>query len=126
MNIVEIPVSDIKVRFRLRTPSQEKIDELSHSISSCGLLNPIILDNSHNLIAGNHRLEAFKQLKRHKIPSIIKESNEQMAELMEIEENYARNELNLIEIADHIVKREDLFGHLVLKLFLLFLWKIFL
>ena len=113
MEILEIPLSQISIRFRLRTPSESKISEIADSIQQIGLLNPITLDSSYNLIAGYHRLLAFRFLGRNTIPSIIKESkNEIFNELMEIDENLKRNELNHIEVAEHIVKREELLSKL--------------
>ena len=112
MQITEIPVSDIKVKFRLRTPSESKIQEIAESISQVGLLNPVTLDSSLNLIAGFHRLTAYKALGKESIPSIIKESTPEFGELMEVDENLKRNELNHIEVAEHIVRREELMDQL--------------
>ena len=67
MQVTEIPITDIKVRFRLRTPSENKIAEIAESIDQIGLMNPITLDSKFNLIAGYHRLLAFQHLE--KLPS---------------------------------------------------------
>jgi ParB family chromosome partitioning protein len=113
MEVVEIPIEKISVKFRLRTPSESKIKEIAESIQKIELLNPITLDSKLNLIAGYHRLLAFKLLGRQKIPSILKESEDKtFNELMEIDENLKRNELNHIEVAEHIVKREELLSRL--------------
>ena len=50
--ITDIPIDEIKIRFRLRTPKQSKIEELAESIKTLGLLNPITVDNEYYLIAG--------------------------------------------------------------------------
>jgi ParB family chromosome partitioning protein len=113
MEVVEIPIEKISVKFRLRTPSESKIKEIAESIQKIELLNPITLDSKLNLIAGYHRLLAFKLLGRQKIPSILKESEDKtFNELMEIDENLKRNELNQIEVAEHIIKREELLSRL--------------
>ena len=45
-NLVEsVAVNDIKIRFRLRIPKEEKVQELAESITTHGLLNPITIDN---------------------------------------------------------------------------------
>ena len=49
--ITDIPIDEIKIRFRLRTPKQSKIEELAESIKTLGLLNPITVDNEYYLIA---------------------------------------------------------------------------
>ena len=55
---------------------------------------------------------AFKLLGKQTIPSIIKDSSAEFAELMEVDENLKRNELNHIEVAEHIVRREELMDSL--------------
>lgn len=109
MQVTEVPIKEIKVRFRLRSPSDTKVAEIAESINQIGILNPITLDSNKNLIAGYHRLLAFQSLDKETIPSIIKEtSDDAYNELMEVDENLKRNELNHIEIAEHIVRREEL------------------
>ncbi len=112
MKITDVPISDIKVRFRLRNPSDEKIEEIRESISQVGLINPVTIDASNNLLAGFHRLLAMKQLKMETIPSIIKDTDVKYGELVEVDENLKRNDLNHIEVAEHIVKREELMEEL--------------
>ena len=114
MKVVEVPVDAIKVRVRLRTPSDEKVEGLAESIRDIGtLINPITIDGNYNLIAGYHRLLAFKSLGRKTIPSIMKEeSNDTFNELLEIDENLLRNELDYIEESDHLVRREELMASL--------------
>ena len=57
--VVDIDVSTIKTRLRLRTPDENKVIELADSIKLCGLLNPITIDIDHFLIAGFHRMECL-------------------------------------------------------------------
>ena len=59
MQVIEVPLKEIKVRFRLRSPSDVKVAEIAESINQIDILNPITLDSSKNLIAGYHRLLAF-------------------------------------------------------------------
>lgn len=108
MEVVEVDVSEIKVRFRLRTPSDSKVEAIASSIEEVGLLSPITLDGSKNLLCGYHRLLAIKKLKRTTIPSVIKKSDTRIGELVEISENLFRNELNFLEISQHIIRREEL------------------
>jgi len=112
MEVVEVPVEDIQVRFRFRSPSELKVNGIAESIEKVGLISPITLDSSFNLVAGFHRLLAHKQLGRETIPSIIKESDNRFSELIELDENIQRNPLNHIEMANHIVRREDLMDEL--------------
>ena len=60
--VEEVATNEIKIRFRLRTPREENVQELAESISTLGLLNPVTIDNENYLIAGYHRLQAFQLL----------------------------------------------------------------
>jgi len=105
MEVVSVPVSDIKVKFRLRTPSEVKIQGIAESITEVGLLSPITIDSSYNLLAGFHRLLAYKQLGKESIPSFIKEADPRFGQLVEVAENLARNSLSTLEESLHILKR---------------------
>ena len=50
--VIEVDVSQIRTRFRLRTPDEDKIKELADSIKIAGLINPITIDQNNYLIAG--------------------------------------------------------------------------
>lgn len=108
MEITEVAIKDVRMRFRLRTPKDEKIVELAASIKRCGLVNAITIDSENYLIAGFHRLHACKLLEHKTIPAVIKDTTKEYGELMEIDENLKRNELNHIEIAEHMVRREEI------------------
>ena len=114
--VIDMNVSKIKTRFRLRTPDDEKIKELADSIKLTGLINPITIDQNHYLIAGFHRWSAYKELGYEYIPAIVKDVSNFQSELMEIDENLKRNELNHIEVAEHIVRREQLLEELGVRM----------
>ena len=112
MDVVDVPIKDIQVRFRFRSPSDKKVEGIAESIEKVGLISPVTIDNSNNLICGFHRLLAHKKLERKTIPAIIKETDNRFSELIELDENIQRNPLNVIEMADHIQRREDLMDEL--------------
>ena len=116
MVVEDVLVKDIKIRFRLRQPKESKIEELAESIKTLGLLNPITIDNENYLIAGYHRLSAIKLLDEKTIPAIRKDTSHIHGELMEIDENLKRNELNHIEISEHMVRREELLEQLGVRM----------
>ena len=64
---MKISVYDIKVSERLRQLNNSKVAELVESIKNIGLLQPIIVDTDFNLLSGNHRLQAFKNIGYNKI-----------------------------------------------------------
>ena len=53
-----------------RTHSKKQIGQVARSIQQFGFLNPILADESHNIIAGHARFEAAKQLRLTEIPVI--------------------------------------------------------
>ena len=84
-------VDQIKIRARMR--ELKDLTQLKESIKKSGLLQPIVVTKDNFLIAGYHRLQAFKELGISKIPVIIKDVDQMTAELMEIDENLIRHEL---------------------------------
>ena len=59
MELVDIPVADIKVLNRLRKTDPHKIGELAESIRDINLLHPIAVaekDDHYVLLSGEHRL----------------------------------------------------------------------
>lgn len=85
-----LPISSINVAERIRRDLGD-ITSLAESISSIGLLSPIILNESYTLLAGERRLEACKSLGWTEIPVIIKSTVSAEADiLVEIEENEKR------------------------------------
>ncbi len=78
----EIEVSKIALNpFQPRsTFNNEKLDELIVSIKNIGLIQPITVKklskNEFQLISGERRLRAFKQLKINKIPCYIRKAND--------------------------------------------------
>ena len=83
IQVVDVPIKDIQHRFRLRTPKENKIQEIAGSIKTLGLLNPITIDSKNFLIAGFHRLHAYKLLEYETIPCIVKDTTQVHGELME-------------------------------------------
>ena len=51
-----------------RPINEEKVRQIAKSIKSNGLFNPILVDGSYRIIAGNHRHAAYVQLGRKEIP----------------------------------------------------------
>ena len=116
LQIEEVEVSKIKTRFRLRTPKEEKIQELAESIILCGLINPITIDSEYYLIAGFHRWQSYIHLGYRTIPAVIKDTSKLRGELIEVEENLSRVELDAIEVAEHIDRREQILNDLGIRM----------
>ena len=58
----EINIYTVIVSNRLRDCKEEDVRELAESIKDQGLLNPIVINKDKKLIAGGHRLAAYKML----------------------------------------------------------------
>ena len=101
----EIEISKIALNpFQPRSAfNKEKLEELIISIKNIGLIQPITVKklskNEFQLISGERRLRAFKQLKINKIPCHIRKANDQESLEMALVENIHRQDLDAIEIA---------------------------
>jgi ParB-like chromosome segregation protein Spo0J len=54
-----------------RTHSEEQTTQIASSISEFGFTNPVLIDETNNLIAGHGRLLAAKKLGLEEVPAII-------------------------------------------------------
>ena len=80
----------------------EKIQELSESIKTHGLLQPIVLtknDNSYIIVAGERRYRATKLLKNKTINAIILDIEDKQLREYALIENIQRSDLNILEVA---------------------------
>ena len=105
---MKVNIDDIKVSERLRKLDDEKVDELAKSISVIGLLHPIVIDSENNLLSGHHRLEAHRKLDRESIECKQVSMSELEKELVQIDENLILNQLSVLEISEHLIRREEI------------------
>ena len=81
---------------------QGKMDELKESIKAHGIIQPIIVREStqgYEVVAGERRLKAAKELGMKKIPVIIRQFNNLKTFEVALVENIQREDLNPIEQA---------------------------
>jgi len=104
-NINEVQVNEISVNpFQPRSNfSNNSLKELSISIKNIGIIQPITVRkigaNDYQLISGERRLRACKEIGLRKIPAFIREANDQDSLEMALVENIHRQDLDAIEIA---------------------------
>ena len=104
-NINEVQVNEISVNpFQPRSNfSNNSLKELSVSIKNIGIIQPITVrkigPNNYQLISGERRLRACKEIGLRKIPAFIREANDQDSLEMALVENIHRQDLDAIEIA---------------------------
>jgi len=96
--MIEMPIKDLKVlensRFRV-----EDVSDLMDNINQNGLIQPIVVRKSDNvLICGNRRLSACKKLGWKTIPSVVKDVTDKELFLQNLSENIKRKNLKTIEI----------------------------
>ena len=95
-----VQISDIKVKKRVRK-DLGNLDDLKDSLRIYGLLNPITLNSRYELIAGERRLSAAKQLGWTSINANILDNLSDVDQLeMEIEENNQRKEFTDEELME--------------------------
>lgn len=100
INIDEISVNPFQPRSNFNNTS---LKELSISIKNIGIIQPItvrkIENNNYQLISGERRLRACKELGLKNIPAYVREANDQDSLEMALVENIHRQDLDAIEIA---------------------------
>jgi ParB/RepB/Spo0J family partition protein len=100
-----LTVSDIDIPTGRREIDSAAVKRLAESIKKIGLRHPVTVrakGDRYILVAGRHRIEAFKKLDRGDIPATIFKMTNDEARLWEIAENLHRAELSNIEKAECI------------------------
>jgi ParB family transcriptional regulator, chromosome partitioning protein len=103
--IKKIPIDQIiPNRFQPRTIfDDEKIEELSRTIHTHGIIQPIVVrefqENTFEIIAGERRWRAMKKLGWDVVPAIVKDFNDTETASVALIENLQREELSPIEEA---------------------------
>lgn len=101
-----IPITDIRPSpYQPRkTFNQKSLEELSQSIKSYGIIQPISVrqlgEGSYELIAGERRLRASELAELEEIPAIVVEYRDKESAMIALMENLQREDLNFIEEAD--------------------------
>ena len=90
---MQMRITDIIVKDRIRKDLGD-LSDLMASLRQYGLMNPVVVNRNHELIAGERRLESAKRLGWRTIQVLIldKETKSECLEL-EIEENLHRKAL---------------------------------
>lgn len=109
----EIRITDIQIGVNRRTVNMDKVAQLADSIKEVGLLAPVLISQDKVLVAGNHRLEAFKLLGRETIPFHYAESTDALRlRIAEIDENMMRHDYTELEQSEYLKERKELYEQL--------------
>jgi ParB-like chromosome segregation protein Spo0J len=112
MQILSASIDSIRIGERHRALSEDAVARLVESINVNGLRQPISVRIGANgdtvLVAGRHRLEAFKRLGKPEIDCIEVADDEIKAEMWEIAENLHRLDLTNDQRDEHIRRYTEL------------------
>ncbi|WP_332650765.1 nucleoid occlusion protein [Lysinibacillus sp. 54212] len=105
--VVKIPIENIiPNRYQPRTVfDDEKIEELSRTIHTHGVIQPIVVrpseggDGTYEIIAGERRYRAMKKLEWTEVPAIVRVLSDKETASIALIENLQREELTAIEEA---------------------------
>lgn len=94
-----LPISNIKLDKTYSFSFPEELESLTQSIKIVGLLQPIILTDSYNIVCGTRRVISCKKLKLKDAPAIILDKNLPDLDLFKInlEDNLSTRTPNIIE-----------------------------
>ncbi len=103
-----VPIAQIKIKRRVRK-DLGNLDDLKDSLRTYGLLNPITINSKYELIAGERRLTAAKEIGWTNINANIIDNLSELEQLeMEIEENNQRKEFTEAELLEGYRRLEKL------------------
>jgi len=105
---MRLPLDAIKIKRRIRQDLGD-LKPLMESLQDYGLMNPVIVNKKHELIAGHRRLEAARQLGWQFIEARIMDRASAVYNLeLEIEENVRRKDLTDEELEEALRRLEKL------------------
>lgn len=113
--LMDIAVSNLKPGMYQprKDMSTEALEELSASIQSQGIIQPIVVRRlelgGYEIIAGERRWRAAKQAGLKQVPCLIKNVQDRAAIAMALIENIQREDLNAIEEAQALERLQDEF-----------------
>ncbi len=105
-----VKVKDVIVKEGRISLNSKIVNELVESIKQIGLLNPILINSKNELVAGLHRLEAYKVLGYEDIEANTIDCLQQ--ELAEIDENLIRNVLTAFVFDLQLARRKEIYESL--------------
>ncbi len=117
---MQIRTDEIKVKKRIRKDLGD-LTQLMESIKTHGLLNPIVINEKKELIAGERRLESIRRLGWPTIEVHILHAPSDVAKIqMEIDENLYRRALTTAELSEGFSKIDKIRNPGFLRRF--FIW----
>lgn len=106
-----VPLDAIHWGQRHRRYDESKARELAESIERVGLINPITVaraEDGWQLVAGLHRVHAFRMLGREQIPAHEVDADDLLRELIELDENLMHSGLTVLEQAEQLSRKREI------------------
>ena len=106
---MKIKIEQIKVSEERQRKDFGDIEELASSIEQAGLINPIVVDEDNNLIAGERRLRACRHLGHTSVEvRRFKSLSASKKYIIELEENVKRKDLTWQEHVDAVKRYHEM------------------
>ena len=105
---MQLKITDIKIKKRIRKDLGD-LSPLMESLRDHGLMNPVVVNRKHELIAGHRRLESARRLGWEHIEATVMDTAGELGMLeLEVEENILRRDFSADELAEARNKLEKL------------------
>ena len=105
---MQLKITDIKIKKRIRKDLGD-LSPLMESLRDHGLMNPVVVNRKHELIAGHRRLESARRLGWEHIEATVMDTVGELGMLeLEVEENILRRDFSADELAEARKKLEKL------------------
>ena len=85
------------------------VTDLEKSIQTVGLIAPLVISTDNVILAGARRFQALLNLGYTQTPVVIVDKGELEKELISIDENLVRKDLNKIEIEGHLRRAKEIY-----------------
>ena len=114
-SVISVNINDIKPNADQprKNFDEDKIDELAESISSHGIIQPLIVRKSKNgyeIVAGERRYRAARKAGLKEVPCLVREFSDEENMLVAIIENMQREDLDPIEEAEGLEQMIKTYG----------------
>lgn len=88
------------------------VSELEKSISTLGLIAPLVISTDNVILAGARRYQAMLNLGFTETPVMVIDKNALEKELISIDENLVRKDLSKIEVESHLRRAKEIYQEL--------------
>lgn len=85
------------------------VTDLEKSISTVGLIAPLVISKDNVILAGARRYQALLNLGYTEAPVVVIDKGELEKELISIDENLVRKDLNKIEVEGHLRRAKEIY-----------------